>query len=210
MRSPGKCVRKICRISYWKRTGQYGFDESATRWEATSNLKSESNLHFTAAKRGNVQDPAVQILRHPSFPQRDFQQLRPDCASKVRPPLAPIHARKRETTPQHAGCVNVHSQRFQAFGSARCEVVRSRVSRILRQPSHGPDAIVKRYAKRACDMVVTSPRGTQRTRRVWDECAARSAGKNAQCFQSSPNVWAFQAVVAMLPLGEHFYQAIGH
>jgi hypothetical protein len=65
MRLFGKYVRKICRISYWTRTNQQGFDESATRWEGFSNLKSESSLHFTAAKRGQAQDPAVQILRYP-------------------------------------------------------------------------------------------------------------------------------------------------
>jgi len=33
--------------------------------EGCSNLKAESSLHFTAAKRGHAQDPAVQILRYP-------------------------------------------------------------------------------------------------------------------------------------------------
>src|SRR5215472_12482482 len=127
----------------------------------------------------------------------------------MRPPLAPVHARKRETAAQPTGSIHIYSQPCERSGSPGGELVRIAVRRVSRHPSHRADAVMKRNSQAASDVIVASPRGAQRFGRAWHKYVACSARENTQGFQGGRHVRPFQAVVAMLPLSEYFDQSAG-
>jgi hypothetical protein len=63
-------------------------------------MQTESSDHFAAAKTGDAQGSAVEILDHPMPFQRDSEQSRPQCSADMGPPLAPIEAGTREAAPR--------------------------------------------------------------------------------------------------------------
>jgi hypothetical protein len=118
----------------------------------------------------------------------------------MRPALAPVQTRARESAPHRSRGVNVDSEALQCFRAIGCEIVDVRAFRARGQPAQRLHTIVEEHANRARQVVVAGPRQTQPIRRGWNERVAIPAGKNAEAFERARDVGTAQAVEPMLPL----------
>jgi hypothetical protein len=76
---------------------------------------------LTTARGAQANDAAVEIPNHPFLLQRAQKDCSAERAAKVRPPLAPVHARESKAPPERARTFDIDSQHVgKAVSASTC------------------------------------------------------------------------------------------
>src|SRR5579862_899169 len=115
-------------------------DSVAVKFE----LHPKTRLHLSAPQGRDPQGAHLRLLDHPSPPQRELQQRRPQRAAQMRPALAPVQTGKGQSSPQPEHFLYVDAQRLQVAASrARDLIITSPSPTPSRNPAQSGKTVVQ-------------------------------------------------------------------